>query len=229
MGDCCFARRCQSHWDKLTVSVLSTQQQTRVLRDLNRQPFGPWRTQPEQKIVQSSSCFQLKCESEWQSIACGLYHLPLLLCHYVATGEEQQKTTCPLVSMSLPKRATALWNSRVAVWVLWDFYLMYLWNSALNSFFSVACHLQRSGEGGLLAPDRLFKVVLVGNSSVGKTSLLRSFCEGRFLPSTIATVGEKKNTAVVLCECETRKARVVLKGLRRVSVCWRAPTMWRQT
>uniref|UniRef100_H3C1B1 Uncharacterized protein n=1 Tax=Tetraodon nigroviridis TaxID=99883 RepID=H3C1B1_TETNG len=37
--------------------------------------------------------------------------------------------------------------------------------------------------------DRLFKVVLVGNSSVGKTSLLRSFCEGRFHPSTTATVG----------------------------------------
>ncbi|XP_075886248.1 EF-hand calcium-binding domain-containing protein 4B isoform X2 [Nelusetta ayraudi] len=48
---------------------------------------------------------------------------------------------------------------------------------------------QRSREGALLVPDRLFKVVLVGNSSVGKTSLLRSFCEGRFHPSTIATVG----------------------------------------
>ncbi|XP_054910676.1 EF-hand calcium-binding domain-containing protein 4B [Poeciliopsis prolifica] len=41
----------------------------------------------------------------------------------------------------------------------------------------------------VFAPDRLFKVVLVGNSSVGKTSLLRSFCEGRFHPSTTATVG----------------------------------------
>ncbi|KAK5605332.1 hypothetical protein CRENBAI_009240 [Crenichthys baileyi] len=41
----------------------------------------------------------------------------------------------------------------------------------------------------VLAPDRLFKVILVGNSSVGKTSLLRSFCEGRFHPATAATVG----------------------------------------
>ncbi|XP_044041489.1 EF-hand calcium-binding domain-containing protein 4B isoform X2 [Siniperca chuatsi] len=48
---------------------------------------------------------------------------------------------------------------------------------------------QQAKEGALLAPDRLFKVVLVGNSSVGKTSLLRSFCEGRFHPSTTATVG----------------------------------------
>ncbi|XP_031714968.1 ras and EF-hand domain-containing protein isoform X2 [Anarrhichthys ocellatus] len=48
---------------------------------------------------------------------------------------------------------------------------------------------QRTKEGALFAPDRLFKVVLVGNSSVGKTSLLHSFCEGRFHPTTTATVG----------------------------------------
>ncbi|XP_041833774.1 EF-hand calcium-binding domain-containing protein 4B [Melanotaenia boesemani] len=48
---------------------------------------------------------------------------------------------------------------------------------------------QKTKERALFAPDRLFKVVLVGNSSVGKTSLLRSFCEGRFHPSTTATVG----------------------------------------
>uniref|UniRef100_A0A3B4A5U0 EF-hand domain-containing protein n=1 Tax=Periophthalmus magnuspinnatus TaxID=409849 RepID=A0A3B4A5U0_9GOBI len=44
-------------------------------------------------------------------------------------------------------------------------------------------------QSTLLPPDRLFKVVLVGNSSVGKTSLLRSFCEGRFHPTTTATIG----------------------------------------
>ncbi|XP_064175419.1 EF-hand calcium-binding domain-containing protein 4B isoform X2 [Anguilla rostrata] len=38
-------------------------------------------------------------------------------------------------------------------------------------------------------PDRLFKVVLVGNSSVGKTCLLRRFCDNCFQPGTIATVG----------------------------------------
>uniref|UniRef100_A0A1A7XFB5 EF-hand calcium binding domain 4Bb n=1 Tax=Iconisemion striatum TaxID=60296 RepID=A0A1A7XFB5_9TELE len=48
---------------------------------------------------------------------------------------------------------------------------------------------QGTRERAVFVPDRLFKVVLVGNSSVGKTSLLRSFCEGRFHPSTTATVG----------------------------------------
>uniref|UniRef100_A0A6I8P2G1 Calcium release activated channel regulator 2A n=1 Tax=Ornithorhynchus anatinus TaxID=9258 RepID=A0A6I8P2G1_ORNAN len=44
-------------------------------------------------------------------------------------------------------------------------------------------------EGAPACPDRLFKIVFVGNSSVGKTSLLRRFCEDRFSPGTAATVG----------------------------------------
>ncbi|KAL2093738.1 hypothetical protein ACEWY4_011050 [Coilia grayii] len=44
-------------------------------------------------------------------------------------------------------------------------------------------------EGAPSAPDRLFKIVLVGNSSVGKTSLLRRFCNDSFYPGTSATVG----------------------------------------
>uniref|UniRef100_A0A6Q2YAZ2 EF-hand domain-containing protein n=1 Tax=Esox lucius TaxID=8010 RepID=A0A6Q2YAZ2_ESOLU len=44
-------------------------------------------------------------------------------------------------------------------------------------------------EGDVLAPDRLFKVVMVGNSSVGKTSLLRCFCDGHTHAPTTATVG----------------------------------------
>nr|XP_057942218.1 EF-hand calcium-binding domain-containing protein 4B [Doryrhamphus excisus] len=44
-------------------------------------------------------------------------------------------------------------------------------------------------DGPPSAPDRLFKIVLVGNSSVGKTSLLRRFCDDCFHPDTSATVG----------------------------------------
>ncbi|XP_034542443.1 ras and EF-hand domain-containing protein homolog [Notolabrus celidotus] len=46
-----------------------------------------------------------------------------------------------------------------------------------------------NGEGGPSPPDCLFKIVLVGNSSVGKTSLLRRFCDDCFHPGTSATVG----------------------------------------
>lgn len=60
----------------------------------------------------------------------------------------------------------------------------------LNVFFF---NFMKAKESGVFIPDRLFKVVLVGNSSVGKTSLLRSFCEGRFHTSTTATVGENRD------------------------------------
>lgn len=38
-------------------------------------------------------------------------------------------------------------------------------------------------------PDRLFKIVFVGNSAVGKTSFLRRFCDDHFSPGMTATVG----------------------------------------
>lgn len=44
-------------------------------------------------------------------------------------------------------------------------------------------------EGSPSPPDRLFKIVMVGNSSVGKTSLLKRFCDDCFHPGTSATVG----------------------------------------
>nr|XP_058936678.1 EF-hand calcium-binding domain-containing protein 4B isoform X2 [Kogia breviceps] len=44
-------------------------------------------------------------------------------------------------------------------------------------------------EGSVSTPDRIFKIVLVGNSSVGKTSFLSRFCDGRFSPGAAATVG----------------------------------------
>ncbi|XP_017685593.1 PREDICTED: EF-hand calcium-binding domain-containing protein 4B isoform X1 [Lepidothrix coronata] len=46
-------------------------------------------------------------------------------------------------------------------------------------------------------PEHLFKIIFVGNSSVGKTSFLRRFCEDRFFPGTSATVGVDYNVKTV--------------------------------
>ncbi|XP_008919382.1 EF-hand calcium-binding domain-containing protein 4B [Manacus vitellinus] len=46
-------------------------------------------------------------------------------------------------------------------------------------------------------PEHLFKIIFVGNSSVGKTSFLRRFCEDRFFPGTAATVGVDYNVKTV--------------------------------
>ena len=37
--------------------------------------------------------------------------------------------------------------------------------------------------------DYLFKIVIVGNSSVGKSALLRRFADDTFLESYLATIG----------------------------------------
>ena len=37
--------------------------------------------------------------------------------------------------------------------------------------------------------DYLFKIVLVGNSSVGKSSLLRRYCDDAFQESYLPTIG----------------------------------------
>lgn len=60
-------------------------------------------------------------------------------------------------------------------------------NLPLISATIISLFLQE--EGGPSLPDRLFKIILVGNSSVGKTSLLRRFCDDCFRPGTSATVG----------------------------------------
>ncbi|XP_009078542.1 PREDICTED: EF-hand calcium-binding domain-containing protein 4B [Acanthisitta chloris] len=46
-------------------------------------------------------------------------------------------------------------------------------------------------------PERLFKIIFVGNSSVGKTTFLRRFCEDHFFPGTAATVGVDYNVKTV--------------------------------
>ena len=38
-------------------------------------------------------------------------------------------------------------------------------------------------------PDRIFKVVFVGDSAVGKTCFLHRFCHNRFRPLFNATIG----------------------------------------
>ncbi|OQR69950.1 ras and EF-hand domain-containing protein-like [Tropilaelaps mercedesae] len=41
----------------------------------------------------------------------------------------------------------------------------------------------------LVHPERLFKVVIVGDSAVGKSSLINRFCRGHFVPSFNTTIG----------------------------------------
>lgn len=62
------------------------------------------------------------------------------------------------------------------------------WQAAIPAFDPAVCLPQE--EGSVSTPDRLFKIVFVGNSSVGKTSFLSRFCDGKFSPGSTATMGE---------------------------------------
>ncbi|KAF7693914.1 EF-hand calcium-binding domain-containing protein 4B isoform X1 [Silurus meridionalis] len=48
---------------------------------------------------------------------------------------------------------------------------------------------EASPKSSVSTSHRLYKVILVGNSSVGKTALLHRFCDGHFNANTTATVG----------------------------------------
>ncbi|KAK6012629.1 Ras family protein [Ostertagia ostertagi] len=48
---------------------------------------------------------------------------------------------------------------------------------------------RKKSEPDLRTPDRIFKVVFVGDSAVGKTCFLHRFCYNRFKPLFNATIG----------------------------------------
>lgn len=69
-----------------------------------------------------------------------------------------------------------------------------------NPFFQQQQHQQQRPNPNMVAnevkttrtlvhPERLFKVVIVGDSAVGKSSLINRFCQGQFVPSFNATIG----------------------------------------
>lgn len=59
------------------------------------------------------------------------------------------------------------------------------------------------------APQHLFKVILVGNSSVGKTALLHRFCDGHFRSDTTATVGESLSLFIITLVIQVKVKQLI--------------------
>lgn len=57
-----------------------------------------------------------------------------------------------------------------------------------------------AGDERLVNKPPVFKVVIVGDESVGKTSLVRRYCEGKFDSSRVATIGVDFQTQTVELE-----------------------------
>lgn len=65
----------------------------------------------------------------------------------------------------------------------------------------------------------VLKVLIVGNGNVGKTSLVRRYCEGKFIDSRVTTIGVDFQTQVVrLPEGEVKLSIWDLAGQQRFAV-----------
>uniref|UniRef100_A0A1I7ZND4 EF-hand domain-containing protein n=1 Tax=Steinernema glaseri TaxID=37863 RepID=A0A1I7ZND4_9BILA len=64
------------------------------------------------------------------------------------------------------------------------------WEPSLAEELKAADHFPtHASQADLRTPDRIFKVVFVGDSAVGKTCFLHRFCHNRFKPLFNATIG----------------------------------------
>lgn len=112
--------------------------------------------------------------------------------------------------------------------------------SSLEVSFSSSCAV--SGASGCLPParSRIFKIIVIGDSNVGKTCLTYRFCAGRFPDRTEATIGVDFRERAVDIDGErikvsrwgggavTAEGRPFLAGVRTTPWVWPGVcTPWR--
>lgn len=95
--------------------------------------------------------------------------------------------------------------------------------SSLEVSFSSSCAV--SGASGCLPParSRIFKIIVIGDSNVGKTCLTYRFCAGRFPDRTEATIGVDFRERAVEIDGE----RIKVSGWRRGGGCAGPPQLCR--
>lgn len=64
---------------------------------------------------------------------------------------------------------------------------------------------------------RIFKIIVIGDSGVGKTCLTYRFCAGKFPEKTEATIGVDFRERLVDIDGENIKVRVSIRGTRTFS------------
>ena len=62
--------------------------------------------------------------------------------------------------------------------------------------------------------DYLFKIVIVGTSSVGKSSILRRFSDDSFQESYLATIGVDFRFKYILIKPDLSKFRIILSNCK---------------
>lgn len=65
--------------------------------------------------------------------------------------------------------------------------------------------------------DLIYKVLIIGDSSVGKTALLTRFCEGRFQSSFMSTVGKVTRYEILILRIVASKSQPLKEGWSPIS------------
>lgn len=75
---------------------------------------------------------------------------------------------------------------------------------------------QRSADAARFKPKYFyqFRIILIGDSTVGKSSLLRQFTEGQFIENSDPTVGVDFHVRVVMLSCKFVTSCQYLRLLR---------------
>jgi GTPase SAR1 family protein len=80
--------------------------------------------------------------------------------------------------------------------------------TSLNSESSSSTDKQKNQQ-----PRRIFKIIVIGDSNVGKTCLTFRFCGGKFLARSEATIGVDFREKTVQIEDESIKLQIWDTGL----------------
>lgn len=103
--------------------------------------------------------------------------------------------------------------------------------SSLEVSLSSSCAV--SGASGCLPParSRIFKIIVIGDSNVGKTCLTYRFCAGRFPDRTEATIGVDFRERAVEIDGERIKVSrlgvaVAAEGRSGLAGVPTAPRLW---
>lgn len=72
------------------------------------------------------------------------------------------------------------------------------------NLYNLKMSRQRSADAARFKPKYFyqFRIILIGDSTVGKSSLLRQFTEGQFIENSDPTVGVDFHVRVVMLSCK---------------------------
>ena len=86
-----------------------------------------------------------------------------------------------------------------------NFHLSYIYQRHIPRFFNISC--QKAGIAGRIL-DYLFKLLIIGESGVGKTCLLLKFTDDSFTANHLTTIGIDFKIKIINLEGQVIKLQI---------------------